>query len=159
MIIDELHRTVRSRFWAALGRGETKRCPTCKRTAKVYHRTINSGQARSLITMYNIAGDDWVHLPTQLSARSREEGKLRYWGLVEEQQTVREDGGRAGYWRLTPLGVKFVRNRVKVPSHVWVYNAECVGVDREHEISIIDALGNDFNYFELIHDSKRMEIV
>jgi hypothetical protein len=127
------------------------RCPCCNQFTKVYRRQINSGMARSLIAMYlHGPQGQWVHLPTQVGARSREEGKLRYWGLVEEQVTVqRVDGGRAGYWRLTPAGRTWVTGQSTVHKYVAVYN-NIVLESYGEQVSITDALGTRFNYTELM---------
>jgi hypothetical protein len=127
------------------------RCPCCNQYSKVYRRQINSGMARSLIAMYlHGPQGQWVHLPTQVGARSREEGKLRYWGLVEEQVDIqRADGGRAGYWRLTDAGRAWVTGRCTVPKFAAVYN-NTVLRHYGDEISITDALGTKFNYTELM---------
>jgi hypothetical protein len=133
------------------------KCPVCTQLAKVYRRKINSGMARSLIEMYRVGreGDvagvqGWVHVPTQIGARSREEGKLAYWGLVEEEAEIkREDGGRAGYWRVTARGAQFVRNLIQVPKYARVYDGRCLGLTGP-DVSIHDALGTKFNYDELM---------
>ncbi len=124
-------------------------CPCCDRFAKVYRRKLNAGMARSMISMYRLRRGGWIHLPTEMSARSREEGKLAWWGLAEEQDTKRDDGGRAGYWRLTRLGINFVLKRAQVPSHILLYDNRLIGHDG-HEITIEDALGAHFNYQELM---------
>jgi hypothetical protein len=127
------------------------RCPCCNQYTKVYQRQINSGMARSLIAMYlHGPQGQWVHLPTQVGARSREEGKLRYWNLVEEQIDIRrDDGGRVGYWRLTDAGRTWVTGQSTVPKYVAVYNNIVLGNYGEH-VSITDALGTRFNYAELM---------
>jgi hypothetical protein len=127
------------------------RCPCCNQYTKVYRRQINSGMARSLIAMYlHGPQGQWVHLPTQVGARSREEGKLRYWGLVEEQVDVqRSDGGRAGYWRLTPAGRAWVTGQSTVPKFVAVYNNTVLRKFGD-PIHITHALGDRFNYGELM---------
>ncbi len=137
--------------WLASRAVKGARCPCCNQYAKVYRRQINSGMARSLIAMYlHGPQGQWVHLPTQVGARSREEGKLRYWGLVEEQVEVkRDDGGRAGYWRLTDAGRAWVTGQSTVPKFVAVYNNTVLRTYGD-EISITDALGKKFNYAELM---------
>lgn len=76
--------------------------------------------------------------------------KLRYWNLIEEDLRVREDGSkRAGYWKITELGREFAEGKVAVQSHAKVFNAKCYGLEGE-PISIQDALGNKFNYDELM---------
>lgn len=125
-------------------------CPACFQHVQIYRRTINSGMARSLIAMYRIGGTDWIHLPTQLGARSREEGKLAYWELVEEELARRPDGGRAGYWRVTPKGELFVRNQLVVPKYALVYNGRFLGYEGTDRVGIRDALGKKFDYTELM---------
>jgi len=125
------------------------RCPCCTQLVKVYRRKLNSGMAVSLIRMYRAAGTDWVHLPTQVGARSREEGKLRYWGLVEEKNAVRDDGGHAGWWRLTDAGRSFVLGESRVPRYARVFDGVCRGL-RGELVSISDCLGDKFDYAELM---------
>lgn len=125
-------------------------CPCCGQFAKIYDRTINSGMARSLIAMYRVAPDGgWVHLPTQIGARSREEGKLRYWDLVEEKTDLRTDGGRAGYWRLTEMGVAFVKGVIKVEKYARVFDGKLLRLTGPM-IGIREALTDKFDYEELM---------
>lgn len=128
------------------------RCPCCNQFAKAYRRQLNSGMCRSLIAMYLHAPDGaWLHVPTQIGARSREEGKLRYWGLVEEQVEVqRDDGGRAGFWRITDRGKLFATRQLSLPKYCTVYN-NTVYATYGDEITIGDALGSKFNYAELMN--------
>lgn len=131
------------------------KCPCCGQMAKVYRRKLNSGMARSLVEMYRAAppssagGTAFIHLPTTIGARSREEGKLRYWGLVEEQVTSRPDGGRAGWWRVTAKGELFIQGRLQVKRYALVYDGKCLGLDGD-PIGIREALGDGFNYAELM---------
>lgn len=125
-------------------------CPCCTQFAKVYTRKLNAGMARSLIVMYRAARLDWQHIPTTVGGRSREEGKLRYWGLVEEETTLhRPDGGRAGYWRVTATGEEFVKLTLAMPSHAKVYDGRCLGLIGD-PVSIRQALGSAFDYEELM---------
>lgn len=126
-------------------------CPCCTQLAKVYRRKLNAGMAVSLIRMYRIQGErEWIHLPTEIGARSREEGKLRYWGLVEEMTEPREDGGRAGWWRVTDRGGMFVREEIVVLSHAKIYDGRCLALTGAR-VSILDCLGAKFNYAELMY--------
>ncbi len=137
------------RTWLHKARDTGARCPACDQIAKVYRRRLNAGMAASLIAMYQAGGTDFVHIPTAVGSRSREEGKLRYWRLVEEQLTVRPDGGRAGYWRVTRLGKLFVLGRVSVPEYALVYDSKCLGLEGR-QVRIQDCLGNRFDYRELM---------
>lgn len=124
-------------------------CPCCGQRAQQYRRKLNSGMARSLIAMYAIDAHGWIHVPTQIGARSREEGKLAYWGLVEESAAPRDDGGRAGWWRLTDRGRRFVLKQLTVPSYALVYNNKVRGFDGPF-VDISQTLGAKFSYDELM---------
>lgn len=138
-----------ARDWLRQRVDEGAKCPLCQQHAKVYRRKLNSGMARSLILMYRNAGRDWIHIPTQLPARSREEGKLRYWGLAEEAKVEREDGGRAGWWRVTSMGVQFVLGSLVVPKYAHIYDDRLLRLSGD-PITIVDALGEKFDYAELM---------
>lgn len=138
------------RTWIRLKRDEGVICPACDQHVKTYRRKINSGMARSLMLMYRVGGREWVHVPSQIGARSREEGKLAHWGLVEEEKAVRPDGGRTGYWRVTRLGELFVLNRCTVPKYARIFNGELIALDPSEQVSIVDALGDKFHYAELM---------
>lgn len=125
-------------------------CPICEQKVKVYRRKINSGMARSLILMYRAGGLDFIHVPTAIGARSREEGKLAYWALVEEERMRRPDGGRAGYWRVTELGELFIRGKVSMPKYARVYNGRVLSLLPAEQVTIKDALGTKFDYHELM---------
>ena len=124
-------------------------CPACTQLVKLYKRKINSGMAVSLIKMYRSAGLEWQHIPTTIPAKSREEGKLRYWGLVEEEMERREDGGRAGWWRVTEKGRDFALGRITVPKYARVFDAKLFALEGE-EVGIREALGDKFDYNELM---------
>jgi hypothetical protein len=124
-------------------------CPCCGQFAKIYKRTVNSGMARSLITMYKASGREWQHVPTTTDRASREEGKLAYWGLLEESEEVRTDGGRAGWWRVTEDGEKFVKGCLSIPKYAYVYNGEVVKLGGD-KVFITKCLGKGFIYRELM---------
>lgn len=127
---------------------EGARCPLCTQHVKMYKRKINSGMARSLIHIYRINGKGWVHVRA-IGARSREEGKLAYWGLLEEQTGVGLHGGRAGYWRVTDKGEQFLLHNLTVPMYARVFDGKVYGFEGG-AVNIKDALGTKFNYEELM---------
>lgn len=125
-------------------------CPLCDQHAQMYRRKITSTMARALIAAWTKAGIDWVHLPSVVGALRADEAKLAYWGLIEEERSIREDGGRAGYWRVTDAGVDFVHGRLKVPKFALVYNGRCFGHEGD-QVSIEDCLGQRFRLDELLN--------
>jgi hypothetical protein len=125
-------------------------CPCCTQFAKVYPRTIHSTMARELIRCYRAAGTDWFHVPTVIGHNGGDLLKTRYWALMEEEKDIRrDDGGRAGYWRITPIGEAFIRRELLVPKRAWVYDNRRIKLDGP-DVSVVDCLGKKFNYNELM---------
>ncbi|MGH8571522.1 MAG: hypothetical protein ACREX8_02960 [Gammaproteobacteria bacterium] len=105
--------------------------------------------ARSLILMYRSAATEWQHVPTTTVGGSREEGKLRYWGLVQEAN-ARDGGPRAGWWRVTEAGAAFVLNETRVARWALVYDGRSLGLDDSQTTSVTEALGDHFRYTDLM---------
>jgi hypothetical protein len=131
-------------------------CPCCSQFAKVYRRKIHATMARELIHFYRRAGRELFDLPLlagEVSGKRRaytgDSAKLRYWGLMVEDDARREDGGRAGFWRVTEKGEAWVLDRIRVPKYARIYDGRCLGLMGE-PVSIIDALGDKFSYRELM---------
>jgi hypothetical protein len=137
-----------------LTQGESVRCPCCEQTAKVYRRTIHAGMAAQLIRIYR-AGlnqpEGWVPVDEIYShGASGDYAKLRFWGLIEPKDQRTATDNASGYWRVTPRGEDFVLSKVRVPSHVLVYNNEKIGVDDTVRVDIRAALGSQFDYQQLM---------
>ena len=127
-------------------------CPCCSQKAKVYKRPMNSGIARALITMFRAAGTDWLYKPAVLKgvgSAARDESIARYWGVIEEELTVRLDGGRAGWWRVTPKGADWVRGHTTLPRYARIYDGRCLGFVGP-DVGIRTALGSRFNLDDLM---------
>jgi hypothetical protein len=141
-----------ARAWLRLRREEGAKCPCCKQLTRVYRRRLNSGMARALVLLYKAGGTDWVHKPTILGgvgAAARDESLLRYWGLLAEADARRQDGGRAGWWRVTLPGAEFVLGERLVPEYVVVYDSRALRTEGKM-IDIQMALGNRFNLDDLL---------
>lgn len=127
------------------------KCPCCRRFTKFYKRSIHARMALAAIRLYRATmPGEYAHLPTvEGMKRGGEGGKLRYWGLMVEETERREDGGRSGWWCLTPAGRAFVEGHRRVQRYVWIYDGRRLG--REGElVSITDCLGDKFDYAELM---------
>lgn len=125
-------------------------CPVCDQYAKIYRRKIHANMAHTLFDMYRVAGRSWCYLP-DIPQKSRDTTFLALWDLIEEETTRRDDGGRAGWWRITLAGEEWLLGKRKVPKYVYVYNGEIHGTDGE-PWSIKDALGKKFSYNELMEN-------
>jgi hypothetical protein len=134
-------------------------CPVCDQHVKVYKRALRGALAVSLIHMYRFfkrnPGVEWlVDTPRFLRSvganATNDVALLRHWRLIEPKLGEREDGSpRIGVFRLTPEGRAFVLGVLKVPRFALLYNQALLGLAGEL-VSIKDALGDDFNYAELM---------
>jgi hypothetical protein len=129
-------------------------CPCCTQFVKVYRRVLNAGMAHALVVMYRAHGLAWQQKTETLrgvGAAARDESLLRFWGLLEEDLRLREDGGRAGWWRVTEEGREFVLGRSAVPRHAVVFDSRCLRLDdSEGRITVREALAKKFNWAELM---------
>jgi hypothetical protein len=156
---------VTRRFHDAMTLGEAKMllrelayeghaCPCCTQLVKVYKRKVNSSMAADLIAMWRAFHREWGYLPDLRRHASlkgnREESKLRYWGLVEEEPERRPDGGRAGWWRVTPKGADWIQQRTWIPKYALIYDGKFLRYDGSERVTIRDALGDGFDYNELM---------
>lgn len=150
--------------WVLEHRQDGVTCPCCGQFAKVYRRKLSSTMAYALILIdrhFRKVPGGWLHVPSYLTKnvpdkcgatyRGGDWAKMAYWGLIEEKDEPREDGCKhAGWWSITDLGQQFVRNQVRIPSHVLLYDQRLLSLDRTTMIGIKDALGDRFNYDELM---------
>lgn len=136
-------------------------CPCCGQFAKVYRRKLSAAMAEAAIVIERAtrgARSRPFHMGQLLDAeacsRTARGGgdpmRLRFHGLVNLVPGVRADESwRVGYYVVTDLGVKFARNEHRAPKYAYLYAQECLGVSEE-TVSVVEALGNYFNYKNLM---------
>lgn len=141
----------RARVWLQERLSDGVRCPCCGQYSRVYRRRITSTSARALVELYRAGGTaEFVHLPTVLGRKQADECKMAYWGLIEERpKSKRRDGGRAGWWRVTELGERWLYGHATVPKYALVYDGSCLGLEGE-QVTISEALAVDFDLSELL---------
>lgn len=133
-------------------RGNGAICPSCEQAVKVYRRKLNSTLARALIQLYRHGGEhDFIHAPS-LPGDTHEMSQASWWGLIFDEGQRREDGGRAGFWKLSERGVRFVLGQGRIEEHAVIYNGRCVALEGQ-AVSILDSLGARFDYAELMRPS------
>jgi hypothetical protein len=131
-------------------------CPCCTQIAKVYKRKLNSGMAYELIQLYRISkirNVEYLHHTQFARVTGGEISKLLYWGLVEEMTKPTDEKKKSktsGYWKITPKGVEFVTFCISIPKHIFIFDAKLLAFSDE-TTTIVDALGSNFNYQELIN--------
>lgn len=134
-------------------------CPCCTQFVKAYKNPLFAASAFALIRLYqyqnNHPDEEWMHVKDFAEASSNTPraghfAELRFWGLIEEKPNEDDPTKRTiGFWRITPRGRDFVEQKIRVFSHGRMFNGKNYGFTGEH-ITISEALGNKFNYEELM---------
>lgn len=129
-------------------------CQHCNSFVKQYKRAFNSNIAVALITMYRYAPNMFVKVEDLLIKHGKKRcgdfSYARFYALIEPQKGTRNDGSkRTGYYRLTALGVMFCEGKIKVAEKFIILHNTLQGFEGR-EITIHEALGNKFNYNELM---------
>jgi hypothetical protein len=134
---------------ARLDRGA--KCPCCGQTARIYQRKMSSTSARATAALWRVHGTDYGHLPTvardHLADVQHQGGYLvlgAHWGLIQAHPD------RAGWWRVTPLGVDWLLGRAAVPARAAIFNGRRVGELRGRPVTVLDVLAERFDLDELL---------
>ena len=136
--------------------GEGSTCECCGSFMKLYKRPLGS-YARILIWMArNTKPGEFIRIADAAVPRwwdgGGDYGKLRHWGLIEADTTTPDPSKKTtGYWRLTEAGRDFAMGRSLQPSHCYVdHPGQKLRGFETTERTIVDALGDHFNYNELM---------
>ena len=165
-----------ARTWLFDNVDDGVRCPCCDQYARAYRRKLNSSMAAFLILLIRegVGGrdgfrilledvclglpDEWVDIKeTKVWDVSRADyGKLAHWGLIEHKPHEPDENKYSGMWRPTRKGVQFACSRLKVPSHVVLYDNELRSFSGEL-VGIVECLGKHFSYKELMGEKLTTE--
>lgn len=131
-------------------------CPCCGQVVKMYTYKMYALSSLALIRLYQKTNKK--NKPYHISEISESDGvtprashfaELRHWGLIVPEKNVDPKKKSSGYWRITDKGKQFVEQGLKIPEKIKMYNNTFFGFEGE-EIDIMQSLGNDFNYYELM---------
>jgi hypothetical protein len=128
-------------------------CPCCGGRVKVYPRKLYRTIARGLCVAWSLHRRQWFSpRKSRVPGHDSDFTKLAYWGLIERATTDRDPDAEAnGLWRITDAGQAFVQDASRVPSHALILQNRALALDpRRGELSIRDALGEEFDYDELM---------
>lgn len=135
--------------------GRAVECPLCGHEHRTYRRKLNSGMAAVTVRLYALGHGpamEWVNvvrLFPNTTHRGGEWAQIRHWGLALPRERRTGSTNSPGDWKITPLGVAFVEGRLEVPRYVETRGGVLLGKSEE-TTSIVGALGNAFNYAELL---------
>lgn len=129
-------------------------CECCGQFVKVYTRSFNSNMSLALLCLYQHKEKGFVHLEKLLSdngyQRCGDASYLRHYGLIEPFIGERKDKSkRNGHYKITGRGMLFCENKLTVKKNFLIFNNKIKGFEGD-EITIHQALGNKFNYAELM---------
>lgn len=127
-------------LFEAFERGEKVCCPTCNRNIGKYEKTLSSAMASVMGFLYlRTKGDTtvWVHLNKTIPHESTKKERsaleardwwaLRHWGLISQRTGVGAEHVEYGTWRITDLGVQFVRGNLFVPKKLLTWGGVMYG--------------------------------
>jgi hypothetical protein len=123
---------------------EGAKCPVCTQFARTYRRKVHASMVKTLIAMYRQGQTSYVYLP-DIPQKSRDSTGMAWWKLIAA------DPERDGWWRVTEVGEKWLREELGIPKYAKVYDGRCLGYDRTEYVTIRDALGTKFSFEELMN--------
>lgn len=127
-------------------------CPACSQLVKLYKRKLTSGMAKALIRLYleaNKSTTEFIHITQLGHLNGGEFAQLKRWGLILDEPNDDTTKRTSGMWSITKKGVSFVQGKLEVPKYIFTYNMLNIEVSEE-KTDIRDALGNKFDYEELM---------
>lgn len=134
------------------------RCHACNQHAQEYRIKLNAGMARFLVELYK-RGCQYLCEPVRyeeiihaVGTASLDYARIKYWLLIEPVGEIPDRKKASGEWRMTRLGCRFVTGKVKVASHVRVYNSAWID-SVEPAVGIRDVLPKEFDYQEHVFGS------
>lgn len=126
-------------------------CPCCGRLVKLYKRKLSAEMVVFLIALCREFEGDYLDIRTLRTWKYQrgDYAYLAHWGLVE-QKPGNEPGKRgSAHWKPMPKAFLFLRRRGLAPSHIHMLCGQFLGFSEEL-VSVDDALGQKFNYDELM---------
>tara|TARA_R110002096_G_scaffold41647_1_gene112582 strand:- start:108 stop:608 length:501 start_codon:yes stop_codon:yes gene_type:complete len=148
--------------WRNAIEGDGSHCPCCDRWGKIYPRHFNSSMARALLWLVG-EGDDWTDVPNTAPkwlTRTNQLPTVRWWGLIERQESDDPTVKHSGMWRPTERGSNFAHGRTTIPRMVFTYNAKVIRFGEE-KMRVEEAFKTNFDYMQVmlpVSDPPQLEM-
>jgi len=121
-------------------------CPCCGQHAQRYRWTLYRSAIDLLLNFYRVGGVTRFVESREVKGKTQGSAShLAFWDLVEEENKRRPDGGKSGWWRVTPFGESFILDGASIRKYAYVYNREVERFDGPY-VTISDRLGYPFNW-------------
>jgi hypothetical protein len=133
-------------------------CDCCGLFVKSYRRSFNSNMGIAILTLYKYGEGKYQHMEELLQSKGLKRcgdfSYLRFYGLIEKLEAKRNDGSsRNGKYKITGRGTAFAECKLTVQKHFIIFNNTLEGFSGE-EITVKDALGEKFNYEQLMQEQS-----
>lgn len=133
------------------------KCPACDAHVEIRKWKISDKTAECLIRLCKLTMEypntEYFHVERDINVPLAVGGsfaKLRWFFLIEEKPKEDGEKGRtSGFWKITDYGKKFVLSKLPVKKYVHLYRGKKEGYSGK-KITIIDSLGDKFDYDELM---------
>jgi hypothetical protein len=80
---------------------------------------------------------------------NHESSQLIWWDLLEEELVLRPDGGRAGFWRITEIGRRFVEGEITLTKKAMIYDHTKLSMEGP-QVTFAQVLKKPFDLQELM---------
>jgi len=132
----------------------TVKCGCCGVNSTTYVRKINCNMVLACICLYRFGNGKYCHVDELLRTngykRCGDFSYLRFYGILQAKQGLREDGSRRnGMYRLTSYGIMFLEGKVTVKEKFIIKNNKLLGFSGG-DITAKQAAGNKFDFSELM---------
>jgi hypothetical protein len=115
---------------ALLNKGIGVRLPCARISLRFYGRHMTKSMLAAMVRLKRYhdrhPSEDFAHLNDFGGPRHGDWARLRWWGLIESRESTDDVDGR-GWWRLTGLGLRWLRGAVKVPRTPALFDGAWVG--------------------------------
>ena len=136
-------------------------CPACNQNVKMYKRKLSASMAFTLIKIWKYLNEtgtcngflkyQYILDEIGISTAQRADWQKLVYFKVLEQKTTERGSPESGKYRITDIGIKFLKGERNLPDHCKVYNGKVYGYAME-QINIKQALRNKFNYDDLMNN-------
>ena len=132
------------------------RCPCCTRNVEVRTERLTRRDGVALFAMLREFGTDYGHIPS-LPVETRGLAHTRYWHMIEPLiqpgKGNRPPTQKAGYWRLTPEALEFLRGETEVWTDLEVYLNQPMHFFMTETMTIWDVMEERFDFEEFLSRS------
>lgn len=124
-----------------------KHCPVCECWTQAYTWSLRDTWVEVLRQVAHDP-DEWVALAKYSKTNVQNSALLRHWGLIQREEGRRKDGFKStGKYRVTDIGLQFLRGETSVPRKVQTFDSTFMGFSDENDrVYVHEVLGYQFNF-------------